>query len=171
MTTRKVDGSGGTGNYDGERPLRRKVNVPKNANGRTIVDGMGTTHIPEEGYDDIREEIEEVSLKEIFETRQAKKPLPDKENYNKVKQIINKEEIEETSNTKVEFIEEKIENQMEEISIQKPKVKQVNNIPQKNYSDGVIQIISNGTPEGTIITLNGRQLDVKIIFSLNIIGI
>ena len=32
--------------------------------------------------------------------------------------------------------------------------------------DGILNIISNGTSEGTIVTLNGKKLNVKIILNL-----
>lgn len=155
MSVRKSDDSGYSAQADGERPLKRKIKGPRQRDGRTLVDAG--TYVPRnsEGYSDSTEdeEVEEVDLAEVLKNRQQVKPLPDKEHFNKVKEKVGNAAKEQ---------------QKKEIIIP---TQSTSTGTAQSYQDGVLHIMSNGTPDGTIVTLNGQKLDVKIIMNLNIMSL
>ena len=191
MAVRAMQGGGsGASDASDSRPLGRKLKLPRSKDGKTIVTDLPKP--PDEGYKPDGD-IPDLDFEELYRNRMARKGFEkSSENQKKVLAYIEtkrgstmprpgeeiQEELEET-NTEVEIgediEEELVPKRKPTTNIPKPQIHQTvhsSNQTQSgsnSYEDGILHLVSDGTEQGTFVTLNGQKLDVKVVFSLNFI--
>jgi len=133
MTVKKYDGGSGSPG-EAERPMKRKVKVPRDKDGRTIL--TGNVKVPKDGEDfgDSGEDLPPPGEDESPRPRRTRERRREGKETPK-RLILPEEEYEDEVDTK----------------------------------DGILQIMTNGTSEGTVVTLNGKKLNVKVILNLMIV--